>query len=137
MSILPSGSGLPAEEIERIVAGSSAPGWSRHEGAIIKAVEELFTRFQISDATWAVLAESWSEQQLLEFPILVGVYAATAMQQNSIRFATLRADNTGLTTARLREKSDGNERLRRQNRRARGARCRARRRASPRLPTAR
>jgi 4-carboxymuconolactone decarboxylase len=88
--------GITGEEIERIVAGSSAQGWSRHEGAIIKGVEELFTRFQISDATWAVLAETWSEQQLLEFPILVGVYAATAMQQNSIR-AMLRGNNTGLT----------------------------------------
>jgi len=87
--------GITGEEIERIVAGSSAPGWSRHEGAIIKAVEELFDRYQISDATWAVLAESWDERQLLEFPILVGVYAATAMQQNSIR-ARLRGGNTGL-----------------------------------------
>ena len=88
--------GLTAEEIERIVAGSTAHGWSRHEGAIIKAVEELFERFQISDETWAVLAETWNEQQLLEFPILVGVYAATAMQQNSIR-ARLRGKNTGMT----------------------------------------
>ena len=88
--------GLTGEEIERIVAGSAASGWSRHEGAIIKAVEELFERFQISDETWAVLAESWNEQQLLELPILVGVYAATAMQQNSIR-ARLRGNNTGLT----------------------------------------
>jgi 4-carboxymuconolactone decarboxylase len=88
--------GLSAEEIERIVAGSAAPGWSRHEGAIIKAVEELFERFQISEETWAVLAESWNDQQFLEFPILVGVYAATAMQQNSIR-ASLRGKNTGLT----------------------------------------
>ena len=39
----------------------------------------------LSDETWDVLAESWGEQQLMEFPVLVGVYAATAMQQNSLR----------------------------------------------------
>jgi alkylhydroperoxidase family enzyme len=88
--------GLTDAEIERTSVGSSAPGWGRHEGAIIKAVEELFAHYQISEETWAALAESWNEQQLLEFPILVGVYAATAMQQNSIR-AALRGDNTGMT----------------------------------------
>ena len=36
------------------------------------------------------------QAEAFEFPILVGVYAATAMQQNSIR-ATLRGNNTGLT----------------------------------------
>jgi 4-carboxymuconolactone decarboxylase len=48
----------------------------------------LLSRFMISDETWAVLAERWDQQQLMEFPILVGVYAATAMQQNSMRVTT-------------------------------------------------
>ncbi len=43
-----------------------------------------------------MLAESWGDQQLLEFPILVGVYVATAMQQNSFG-AGLRAGNPGLS----------------------------------------
>ncbi len=88
--------GLSGEDIERIVDGPDAPGWTRHEVAIMRGVEELLSRFRISDATWDVLAETWGEQQLLEFPILVGVYAATAMQQNSIN-ASLRAKNPGLS----------------------------------------
>ncbi len=88
--------GLSAEDIERITAGPDAPGWSSHDAAILRGVDELLSRYRISDATWAVLAESWDDKQLLEFPILVGVYAATAMQQNSIG-ARLRPSNPGLT----------------------------------------
>lgn len=88
--------GVSAEEIECITAGGDAPGWSRHDAAIMRGVDEMLTRYRLSDETWAVLAETWNEQQLLEFPILVGVYAATAMQQNSIG-AALRANNPGLS----------------------------------------
>ena len=79
-----------------MIEGPDAPGWSRHEAALLRGVDEMLSRFQISDATWDVLAETWGDKQLLEFPILVGVYAATAMQQNSMR-AALRAGNPGLT----------------------------------------
>ena len=88
--------GLSAEDIECIIVGADAPGWSRHEAAILRGVDEMLSHHRISDATWDVLAETWGELQLLEFPILVGVYAATAMQQNSIG-AALRAKNPGLT----------------------------------------
>jgi 4-carboxymuconolactone decarboxylase len=56
----------------------------------------MLSGFRIADATWEVLAESWGDKQLLELPILVGVYAATAMQQNSIG-VSLRAGNPGLS----------------------------------------
>jgi 4-carboxymuconolactone decarboxylase len=88
--------GLTGEDIERIIQGSEAPGWSAHEAAILRAVDEMLDRYRISDETWAVLAQTWGEQQLLELPILVGAYVATAMQQNSMG-AALRANNPGLT----------------------------------------
>lgn len=72
--------GLAPEEIERITQG----------------VDDMLTGYRISDATWDVLAETWDDKQLQEFPILVGVNAATAMQQNSIH-AALRANNPGLS----------------------------------------
>ena len=64
--------GITSEEIERVIAGGAAPGWNSHEAALLTAVDELLSRFMISDETWAVLAESWDEQQLMEFPVLVG-----------------------------------------------------------------
>jgi 4-carboxymuconolactone decarboxylase len=87
--------GVNGEEIERVTQGSSAPGWSAHERAILKAVEELLANQMIADDTWNQLAETWTERQLLEFPMLVGQYYATALQQNSLR-VRLAANNGGL-----------------------------------------
>jgi alkylhydroperoxidase family enzyme len=77
--------GLSAEEIERVTRGSSAPGWSEHERAILKGVEELLADQALSDETWTILAKSWDEAQLIEFPMMVGQYVATAFLQNSLR----------------------------------------------------
>jgi alkylhydroperoxidase family enzyme len=87
--------GLTDEEIERCTRGSTAEGWSEHERAVLKAVEELHASHMISDETWAVLARSWDDKQLTEFPILVGAYTMTAMQQNSLRYR-LADNNPGL-----------------------------------------
>ena len=87
--------GLSTEEVERCTQGSKAGGWSEHDRAIMKGVEELHMHHTISDETWAVLAKTWNDQQLTEFPLLVGVYTATAMQQNSLRYR-LADNNPGL-----------------------------------------
>lgn len=87
--------GVTPEEIERAIVGSSAPGWSEHDAAILRGVEELLADFAISDATWEILAKSWDEAQMLEYPAMVGQYVVTAFMQNSIR-ASLGEGNTGL-----------------------------------------
>lgn len=88
--------GLSEEEIERVTQGSAAPGWSQHDRAILRAVEELHGNAMISDETWAVLALSLDEAQLLELPILVGQYQGVAYLQNSLRIR-LAEDNKGLS----------------------------------------
>lgn len=93
--VLARNNGLSDEEIERVTQGSSAPGWSAHDRAILRGVEELLADQMISDTTWATLADSWSERQLIEFPVLVGQYFAIALQQNSLRVA-LDGENSGL-----------------------------------------
>jgi 4-carboxymuconolactone decarboxylase len=77
--------GVTSEEIERVIEGSSAPGWSAHEAALLRAVEELIGDHCMSDATWETLAKTYTEQQMLEMPMLVGAYLMTAMQQNSLK----------------------------------------------------
>jgi alkylhydroperoxidase family enzyme len=89
------GKGTEAEVL-RIRQGSSAPGWSEHERAILRAVEELNADAMITDATWATLAKSWTEAQLIEFPILIGQYLGVAFLQNSIR-VRLQEGNPGMT----------------------------------------
>ncbi|CAN7216316.1 carboxymuconolactone decarboxylase family protein [Phenylobacterium sp. LjRoot225] len=88
--------GLTPEEIERVVQGAGAPGWSEADAAILCGVEELLSRQAISDGTWATLAKTWDEPQLIEFSIMVGQYVATAMVQNALRMR-LTGENPGLT----------------------------------------
>ena len=88
--------GLTDEDIERVIAGSSAPGWSEHEAAVLRAVEELIGDHAISDETWNTLAKSWSDKQLMEMPMLVGSYVLTAFQQNSLRIP-MEPGKTGLS----------------------------------------
>ena len=84
------------DEIARVLLGSTAPGWSEHEAAILRGVEELLADYALSDATWAVLARSWNEAQLIEFPMVVGQYVAIAFVQNSLRIP-LEPGNPGLS----------------------------------------
>lgn len=77
--------GITSDEVERVTLGSDAQGWSEHEAAVLRAVEELLADHTISDSTWDVLARTYSEKQLLEVPMLVGAYLTTAFQQNSLK----------------------------------------------------
>jgi 4-carboxymuconolactone decarboxylase len=77
--------GVTAEQVERATKGSSAPGWTPHEAAIVRAVEELLGDQSIADDTWNVLARSWTERQLLEFLAVVGYYVSIAYSQNALR----------------------------------------------------
>lgn len=81
--------GLTSEDIERITQGSSAPGWNDHDRAVLRGVEELLGDFAVSDETWATLARTWNEKQLIELPGLVGSYALTAMLYSTLRFGMM------------------------------------------------
>lgn len=77
--------GLSSAEIERVTEGSYAAGWTEHEAAILRAAEELHDQAMISDTTWAALAKTLDERQLIELPALIGQYQAVAYYQNSLR----------------------------------------------------
>jgi alkylhydroperoxidase family enzyme len=87
---------ITPEEIERTILGSAAPGWSAHDAAILRAVEEMIADAMITDETWATLTKTYDDSQLLEFPILVGQYLGVAFLQNSMR-ARLMPGNVGLS----------------------------------------
>ena len=87
--------GITGEEIERVIEGSTAPGWREHDRALLRAVEELCEEAMISDRTWSVLARTLDEKQLLELPVVVGMYQGIAYLQNSVRFR-LMPHNEGL-----------------------------------------
>jgi alkylhydroperoxidase family enzyme len=77
--------GVTSEELDQIAEGSTASGWSEHDRAVIRAVEELIDDAMISDETWNVLAQTLNEAQLVELPLLVGQYLTMGYYQNSLR----------------------------------------------------
>jgi len=66
-------------------------------GPILRGVEELLEDKALSDATYATLAASWSEAQMIEFPQMVGQYVSIAFVQNSLR-VPLEPGNGGLAS---------------------------------------
>lgn len=77
--------GVTPEEIERVTEGSDAPGWSEHEAAMLRAVEEQLADYAISDSTWETLAKTYTEEQMMELPLLAGCYLLAAFQLNSLK----------------------------------------------------
>ncbi len=77
--------GVTSEEVARIKEGSDAEGWTDHERALIRAMEELHFNSMITDETWALLAKSYNEKQLIEIVLMAGQYKTVAYLQNSLR----------------------------------------------------
>jgi 4-carboxymuconolactone decarboxylase len=75
--------GVAPEEIER-VARPELDGWEPFEATLLRAADELHDQACISDETWAMLAERYDTQQLIELPMLVGHYHLVAMTLNSL-----------------------------------------------------
>lgn len=87
--------GVANREIDDIVIGSAASTWSEHDRALLGAVEELHADAMISDASWDVLKKAYDRRQLVEVPMLIGQYFATAYWLNAMRIP-LRDGNAGL-----------------------------------------
>ena len=76
--------GLTPDEVQRVLAGPEADGWSTHDGALLRAADELHSSAVISDETWATLAAVFDEQQLIEVPMVVGQYHLVAFTLRSL-----------------------------------------------------
>lgn len=87
--------GFTREEIARIREGSTAPGWTEDETAVIRAAEQLHANAMIDDETWSRLARRLDEQQLVELLVVVGQFVATAYFQNALRLR-MEPGNDGL-----------------------------------------
>ena len=75
--------GLSDAEIVRIAAGPDAPGWTRVEAALLRAVDELHRSQRFGSTTWATLAEQYETPQLMDLIFTIGNYFALAMALNS------------------------------------------------------
>lgn len=65
--------GLSADEVHSL-AREGMEGWSKPDRNLVAFVDELCATNNVTDATWAGLAERWSEAELLELLVLAGFY---------------------------------------------------------------
>jgi alkylhydroperoxidase family enzyme len=75
--------GITDEEIARIAEGPAAPGWTPHDAAILRAVDELHDTSTISDATWATLTETYDRQQCMDLVFAIGQYHLVSFALNA------------------------------------------------------
>jgi 4-carboxymuconolactone decarboxylase len=71
--------GVTDDELARIADGADAEGWSEFEAALMRAVDELVVKAEMSDATWNVLARELDRHQLMDLVFTVGNYYLLAM----------------------------------------------------------
>ena len=76
--------GLSDAEIERVADGPDAAGWAPADADLLRAVDELLSDACISEATWARLSPSFSEQQRIDLIYAVGCYELLAMLFKSL-----------------------------------------------------
>lgn len=75
---------MTTAEIDRLMLTDTSTLWTDHERAVIDAADQLHDEAWISDRTWAVLAESFDDQQLIEVPMVVGHYHSISFTLRSI-----------------------------------------------------
>jgi alkylhydroperoxidase family enzyme len=76
-------SGLSEDEIARIKVGSSAPGWSAADVALLKASEELHHDHFVTDGTWSALRNHFTEKQCMDTVFTAGQYTQVSMFLNT------------------------------------------------------
>ncbi len=82
---LGSGAGVTPEDVEAVVSGPEAPGWSARERAILAAVDQLHHDGDLDDATWGELARHLDTARVIELVLLVGHYEMLATAITTLR----------------------------------------------------
>jgi 4-carboxymuconolactone decarboxylase len=66
--------GLTDEQIQRVIEGPEAAGWTSFQRGLLRAADELHKNNTISDRTWAYLDARYDEKQLMDVVFTVGEY---------------------------------------------------------------
>jgi alkylhydroperoxidase family enzyme len=75
--------GMDRDEIDRVLEGPDAEGWSEQDAALLRAADELHDDSRISDTTWETLSASHDAEQMIEVAMVVGHYHMVAFALNS------------------------------------------------------
>ncbi len=77
--------GFSGDDVDRIIAGSSASGWDEHDRAVVRTCEELHENAMVTDETWNKLGERLDDHQRFELLVLIGHFTNVAYFQNTLR----------------------------------------------------
>jgi alkylhydroperoxidase family enzyme len=83
--VLADTAGISPQEIGWIVEGPDSPEWGELDRSLLRAADELVAEAEVSDVTWAALAQHLTEHQLMDLVFTVGAYEALAMAFRSFR----------------------------------------------------
>jgi alkylhydroperoxidase family enzyme len=75
--------GLRDDEIAMVARPLGEGPWTDAERALLAAADELTATFDISDATWADLANHYEQPALVEITFVVGQYTMLSMVANA------------------------------------------------------
>ena len=75
--------GVSATDVVRLQDGPKAAGWSEKDSALLQVADDLFENSVVSDATWEVLSQHYSTEQLMDAVFTVGQYNLVAWALNS------------------------------------------------------
>jgi AhpD family alkylhydroperoxidase len=77
--------GLTDAELERVVQGPDADGWSPRELALLRAVDELHRDQDLGEAAWSELRRHLDERECIELVMLAGHYEMLATTIAALR----------------------------------------------------
>ena len=75
----------PAQQRATVHGAADDPAWNDEERLLIRMVDELHDRAQLSDELWAKLAAAFSVEQIFELIALVGFYHTVSFLANGLR----------------------------------------------------
>lgn len=79
--------GLTSAEIERVVDGPDAEGWSERDRMLLRVTDELHRDRDLSDDAWASVGEHLDDATAIELLLLVTHYEMLATTINTLRIA--------------------------------------------------
>lgn len=77
--------GFSDRDLSEIAAGGASTHWQPWEAAILDAVDDIMSRWEIGDAAWAVLAERFDDRQLIDLIFVIGQFVLVAVTLKSLR----------------------------------------------------
>lgn len=77
--------GVTPADVERLIAGTDAAGWSAREQAILRAVDVLHHDQDLDDDTWVALRAHLDERAAIELILLAGHYEMLATAIAALR----------------------------------------------------